>query len=94
MSAPDLTNEDWLLLTSALRKGETRSNHLRVNVVGNQKVGKTTLIQRLQRELTSCRDRPTQPTEALDIDEITLRCVDNGAEKTKVWETEKRGTEI
>ncbi|XP_052819911.1 uncharacterized protein LOC128245722 [Mya arenaria] len=84
---PDLREEDWLMFYKAMVRGQARSNHIRVNVVGNQGVGKTTLVRRLQGKKTVCPDRRQAPTEALDIDENICHCVQaaNGTEKQ--WET-------
>jgi len=87
----ELTNEHLQRLTLALREGKASSNHIRVNVVGNQGVGKTTLVKRLQREIKSCKDQVTEPTEALDIKRVTLRCVQSATSEDKEWQTDLTG---
>lgn len=88
---PEPTKDDWRLLSMALSNGKASSNHIRVNIVGNQRVGKTTLMRRLQRRLSSCKDQESSPTEALSIEEITLRCVQNPKNKDTEWQSNDSG---
>lgn len=88
---PELTNEHLSQISTALRTGKASSNHIRINVVGNQGVGKTTLVQRLQRSLTSCESQNPDPTEALDIDRITLRCIQSANAENTEWQTNPEG---
>jgi len=62
---------------------------VRVNVVGHQGVGKTTLVKRLQGFSPTCPDRNIQPTEALDIEENTCRCTEQPG--NRIWETNING---
>ena len=87
---PELRSEDYNLLYTAMKHGKAHSNHLRVNVVGNQDAGKTTLVKRLQRVLSSCIDNDTQPTEALDIDKTTIRCIQS-LDGIVEWQTKQTG---
>lgn len=91
-SLPELTSQDLAFISTALRKGKASSNHIRVNVVGNQNVGKTTLVKGLQRKLGSCKDRVACPTEALEIDEINLRCVQPKDNEDTEWQCSADGT--
>lgn len=85
-----MNSDDYVLFSKALQDGKARSNHVRVNVVGNQGVGKTTLITRLQRKECIQGHRKHCPTEALDVDEITLRCTQT-KDSEKKWETKENG---
>ncbi|XP_052760022.1 uncharacterized protein LOC128202891 [Mya arenaria] len=87
---PEITNEDRTLFAKTLEKGKARANHVRVNVVGNQGVGKTTLVQRLQRKKSTLPEK-TMPTEALGIEEITCRCLQPLDDEKKKWETKESG---
>ena len=91
---PELTNEHLQMLSIALREGKASSNHIRVNIVGNQGVGKTTLVQRLQRTMTSCKGQVTEATEALAIDRITLRCIQAATGESTEWQTDLSGKTI
>lgn len=81
--------KDWDLLNRTLRYGRAKSNHVRVNVIGNQNAGKTTLVMRLHNLDVKCPDNNLKPTEALEIKEVSSRCIEDGEEK--VWETNLEG---
>lgn len=81
--------KDWKDFADTLRFGRAKSNHVRVNVVGNQNAGKTTLVKLLQNMDVKCPDKLQPPTEALDITEITSRCTEIDGKKH--WETDVAG---
>ena len=89
MDYPDLDEEDWKLYRKTLKFGRARSNHVRVNVVGNQGAGKTSLVSRLQEIDIECPDPNRRPTEGLKINQVTTRCVERGGER--YWETKAEG---
>jgi len=63
-----------------------------VNVVGQQGVGKTTLVKRLQGFSPTCPDKNIHPTEALDVMENTCRCIEQLG--NRIWETNIEGSQI
>lgn len=89
VTLPDLNNDDWILFRKTLKFGRARSNHVRVNVVGNQGAGKTTLVKRLQEIDIKCPDNCQPPTEGLVINQVTSRCVERNG--VKYWETKDTG---
>lgn len=85
----EINAEHWNLLTQTLRCGRAKSNHVRVNFIGNQGAGKTTIIWRLHQKDVKCPDEHQKPTEALEINEIASRCLEVNGEK--YWETDLNG---
>ncbi|KAL4237678.1 Leucine-rich repeat serine/threonine-protein kinase 2 [Mactra antiquata] len=77
-SRNELDDNDWKLYSKTLNDGSARSNHVRVNVVGNLWDGKTTLIQRLQGKNVKCPDTPTRPTKGICINQVTSTCIVKG----------------
>lgn len=88
---PDLDDKDWKLYRQTLQNGKARTYHIRVNIMGNQGAGKTTLVKRLQEVEVVCPDRMQRSTEILEINQINTKCTEKGGER--VWETNDRGFE-
>jgi len=63
-----------------------------VNVVGQQGVGKTTLVKRLQGFSPTCPDKIIHPTEALDVMENTCHCIEQLG--NRIWETNIEGNTL
>ena len=84
-----ISPEDWDSFERTLRHGAARSNHLRVNVVGNHGVGKTTLIKRLLQQEVKCPDPGHVSTENLEVHHLVARCWERNGEK--VWQHDSSG---
>lgn len=82
---PELTEEHWRLYRATLTTSKARSNHVRVNVMGIQEAGKTTLIQRLQCLNIDCPVSKMKPTEGLNIYHTTLRCFEVNGKREWEW---------
>ncbi|XP_045177026.2 uncharacterized protein LOC123537390 [Mercenaria mercenaria] len=91
LELPCVDNNDWDLFRKTLKLGRARSNHVRVNIVGNQGAGKTSLVKRLQEIDIKCPDNSQKPTEGLEINQVTTRCAERDG--IRYWETKYRGYE-
>ncbi|XP_045169165.2 uncharacterized protein LOC123531925 [Mercenaria mercenaria] len=84
-----IETKDWDLLCQTLRCGRAKSNHVRVNIIGNQQAGKTTLVKRLHNMDVQCPDKHQIPTEVFEINEVSSRCKEIDGEKH--WDTKREG---
>ncbi|XP_060598665.1 uncharacterized protein LOC132752367 isoform X2 [Ruditapes philippinarum] len=91
LGLPCLDENDWKLYRRTLELGRARSNHVRVNIVGNQGAGKTSLVKRLQGVDVKCSDLNQRPTEGLEINQVTTRCIERDGQR--YWEANENGYE-
>lgn len=86
------TASERKLLGRALNDGNASSSHIRINVIGNQGVGKTSLVQRLNGDAPSVHKVMSSANSKLS--EHTICCVCGKERNVVRWEGNVKGMRI